>query len=232
MITPGPYEHAVIPEGPDQMRWVRDHYKFGKGPIHAVYLPKHPGTVVGKDKDQPEHAMLLCITGNGYNSENNAKALVELLEHVRKANEEVYWLRAENKRLDETIRGIRDLEDKADQLSWKQQCEDARESQLKLLAACKAKGFLNAAGTLRDVIGSLAYTGDGAIVGFGTYVLYWLRGHRQEVVGPTVSQLAITAFSGPEQWHVPAHCYTSKEAAEAARTKPNENNELESENTK
>jgi len=235
VISPGPYKHATIPEGPDQVKCVIDYLKFGKGPIHAVYLPNHPATVVGKDADQPEHVVILCITGNGYNSENNAKALVALLESNRKVNEELDWLRTENKRLDETIRGIEELEEKADALSWKQQCEDARATQVKatkayleLLATCKAKGFLNEKGDVRDVIGRLAYTGDGAIVGFGTYSLYWLRGHHQEVVGPVSSQLSIGAFSGPERWHVPAHCYTSKEAAEAARTKPHENIELES----
>ena len=78
-ISDGPYEWAVIPEGQDQMEIVRKHFEFGSGDIHAVWLPSHPKSVIGTDRERPEHGVFLCMTGNGPNSENNAKALCALL---------------------------------------------------------------------------------------------------------------------------------------------------------
>jgi hypothetical protein len=78
-ISDGPYEWAVIPEGPDQMDFVRKNIELGSGPIHAVWLPKHPGSTVGADPTHPEHAVFLCMTGNGPNAKNNAHALLCLL---------------------------------------------------------------------------------------------------------------------------------------------------------
>lgn len=78
-ISPGPYGWAIIPEGPDQMETALKHFSFGSGDIHMVWLPGHPKSVIGQDPENPEHAVILCMTGNGENSANNAKALVCLL---------------------------------------------------------------------------------------------------------------------------------------------------------
>ena len=81
-LTPGPYRWAIIPEGSEQMKTIVGHFEKGSGDVHMVYLPEHPGTVVGDDPDRPEHGVILCMAGNGPNSKNNALALVELLTHA------------------------------------------------------------------------------------------------------------------------------------------------------
>lgn len=78
-ISPGPYEWAVIQEGPDQYEWVKKNLDFGSGEIHMVWLPKHGLSAIGEDPTKPEHAVVFCMTGNGPKSKDNARALCCLL---------------------------------------------------------------------------------------------------------------------------------------------------------
>jgi hypothetical protein len=78
-LSPGPYEWAIFQEGPTQRELVIGHFDKGSGDVHAIWLPKHSGTSVGDDPERPEHAVLLCMTGNGPNSKSNAKALMAIL---------------------------------------------------------------------------------------------------------------------------------------------------------
>lgn len=78
-LSPGPYQWCMYQEGPKQIEFVMAHFAKGTGDVHAIGLPKHSGSVVGVDPYAPEHLVLLCMTGNGPNSKNNAIALSELL---------------------------------------------------------------------------------------------------------------------------------------------------------
>ena len=78
-ISPGPYQWGIIQAGPTQAAWVEKMLSFGSGDIHGIYLPGHADSVTGSDPERPEHWASLCITGNGPNSKNNAKALCLLL---------------------------------------------------------------------------------------------------------------------------------------------------------
>lgn len=77
--SPGPYGWAVIPSGEEQMGWIHKHFSFGSGDIHAVWLPNHEGSVIGDDPERPERAVILCVTGNGPKSKDNARFLVAVL---------------------------------------------------------------------------------------------------------------------------------------------------------
>lgn len=80
-MSAGPYQWAVVEAGPEQWKWITEHFAHGSGDVHMVYLPKHEGTIVGDGGDpmRPEHGVTLCMTGNGPNSKNNALALCCLL---------------------------------------------------------------------------------------------------------------------------------------------------------
>ena len=84
-ISPGPYRWGIFPEGEDQVEWIRKMLSFGSGDIHCVYLPGHKNSRIGSDEYKPEHAVTLCITGNGPNSKANALALCELLSRRESA---------------------------------------------------------------------------------------------------------------------------------------------------
>lgn len=78
-ISPGPYQWGIIKEGPTQEKWVLGNLAFGSGDIHCVFLPNHPLSRIGADPEAPEHCVMLCMTGNGPKSRDNALALMEML---------------------------------------------------------------------------------------------------------------------------------------------------------
>lgn len=80
-ISAGPYQWGIIPAGPDQAEIIKAHFDRGSGDVHTIILPSHPDSDIGPDPMRPNHAALLCMTGNGPNSEANAKALCCLLTH-------------------------------------------------------------------------------------------------------------------------------------------------------
>jgi hypothetical protein len=84
-ISPGPYQWAIIQQGPKQAEYVLQNLAAGSGDVHAVWLPNHPVTKVGADPTNPEHAVLFCITGNGPNSLNNAHAIMAILTQREQA---------------------------------------------------------------------------------------------------------------------------------------------------
>lgn len=72
-------------------------------------------------------------------------------------------------------------------------------------------------GVTRRVLGELPVTADGCVVGDSWCGwLFWIRGIHNDVVGPSHSESRVE-FSGPEQWHRPHNCYSTREAAEAAK---------------
>lgn len=70
-----------------------------------------------------------------------------------------------------------------------------------------------------EVLGELPLTADGFIIGYGAFGFYYIRGNKQEVVGPFHSENTERGWSGPQQWHVPSDCYTTREAAAASARK-------------
>lgn len=84
-ISPGPYQWAIVKEGPRQAEFVMNLLAAGSGDVHAVWLPEHPLTEPGADATKPEHAVLFCITGNGPNSLNNAHAIMTILTQREEA---------------------------------------------------------------------------------------------------------------------------------------------------
>jgi hypothetical protein len=80
-LSPGPYEWSIIRGTPEQRAgWVTKMLTHGSGDIHGIILPKHPMAVPGADPLHPDHAVTLCLTGNGPKSETNAQALIEILQ--------------------------------------------------------------------------------------------------------------------------------------------------------
>jgi len=79
LLSPGPYVWGIIMEGEHQKKFIDGHFALGSGDVHTIILTSHPGTDIGKNPTEPEHAVLLCMTGNGPNSKNNARALCCLL---------------------------------------------------------------------------------------------------------------------------------------------------------
>ncbi len=59
--------------------------------VHSVGAMDHPGTVLGDEPERPQHLVITALTGNGPNSENNAKfyaaanpvAVLVLLAHLQ-----------------------------------------------------------------------------------------------------------------------------------------------------
>ena len=78
-ISPGPYEWAIIKEGEKQIEHVLDYFAKGSGDAHAIWLSGDPLSVTGADSLAPEHAVLLCMTGNGPKSKDNAHAIMAIL---------------------------------------------------------------------------------------------------------------------------------------------------------
>lgn len=67
---------GIVDPNIDPVQWFKDHLSFGKGDIHTIWFPKHPLTA--GEHPRPDHAVLLCIVGNGTDSEANAKRVVDL----------------------------------------------------------------------------------------------------------------------------------------------------------
>ena len=80
-ITPGPYRWGIFEEA-TSFEMAAQSLSFGSGDVHLVTLPKHPRSKQGDDPMRPEHEVALCMTGNGPDSEPNARALVELLTRL------------------------------------------------------------------------------------------------------------------------------------------------------
>ena len=77
-LSPGPYRWGIY-EADKAIEMIEGNLKHGSGPVHLIFLPNHEHSVIGDDPMRPKHAVVFCITGNGPNSENNARALVKLL---------------------------------------------------------------------------------------------------------------------------------------------------------
>lgn len=77
-LSPGPYRWGIYEEATAKENAMKM-LDFGSGDVHCVILPEHPLSKASDDPDRPEHAVTLCMTGNGPNSKNNAQALVVLL---------------------------------------------------------------------------------------------------------------------------------------------------------
>ncbi len=87
----------------------------------------------------------------------------------------------------------------------------------KIEADAKAANMIGPDGNLRKVLGTLPMTADGAILGWGSYPLSIIRGHRG-IVETYGSANSDQGWSGPTQWSEPEDCYSTPEAAdEAAR---------------
>ena len=71
----GPAAVGVIDPSIDPVENFREHISFGSGDIWAVWLPEHPLTA--GEHPRPDHAVLVCITGNGPTSEANARFIAE-----------------------------------------------------------------------------------------------------------------------------------------------------------
>lgn len=69
--------------------------------------------------------------------------------------------------------------------------------------------------SLADIVARLPVTADGVILTEGAHNLFALYGNRSEVRGPYHSTMRFD-FSGPEQWHRPEDCYSTRAAAESA----------------
>jgi hypothetical protein len=79
-----PYREAqwsIIDPDRDPVEAYREMLSHGSGNIHCVWLRDHPLSV--GEFPRPEHAVLLCITGNGPKSEANAKAIIALWTAAR-----------------------------------------------------------------------------------------------------------------------------------------------------
>jgi hypothetical protein len=82
LLSDGPYQWGVY-DAASAADMLAKNLSFGSGDCHLVVLPKHPKSVVGEDPMRPEHAVTLCVTGNGPNSKYNAIALTDLLTALR-----------------------------------------------------------------------------------------------------------------------------------------------------
>lgn len=83
--------------------YIRDHFEgHASTRINWVLAMEHPGTVLGADEDRPEFAVCVAETGNGPNSENNARfiaaasrdVILALLDRAEKAEGYLKALRA------------------------------------------------------------------------------------------------------------------------------------------
>lgn len=82
MLSPGPYQWAIIPAGPEQEKWIIDNLRCGSGDVHLIGLPSHELSDIGSDPMNPEHLVVMCITGNGPKSKDNALGLLCVLDSI------------------------------------------------------------------------------------------------------------------------------------------------------
>ena len=71
----GPAEVGIIDPEQDPVEHFRANLALGSGDVWAVWLPEHPKTM--GEHPRPDHAVLVCITGNGPASEANARFIAE-----------------------------------------------------------------------------------------------------------------------------------------------------------
>lgn len=77
--TPGPGDIGIFETDVAAERVVAN-LSHGSGPCWLVWLPDHPLT--RGTRPAPEHAVTVAITGNGPNSEANARWLAEVYSHA------------------------------------------------------------------------------------------------------------------------------------------------------
>ena len=115
-MSPGPYQWSIIEDNEKQIDHVIENIKFGKGPIHGLGLPGHPLSEVGDDPLKPNHMITLLWTGNGPKSEDNAKALHEILTRLSMITDTASLVAAETER-DELRKQLADLRGDRDTLA-------------------------------------------------------------------------------------------------------------------
>jgi len=112
-----------------------------------------------------------------------------------------------------------DMKEAVDSIAAAIQAERDANTPPAVVWTCKPpKGYvLTDDGVARRVLGELPMTADGCVVGDSWCGgLFWIRGIHNDVVGPSHSESRVE-FLGPEQWHRPHNCYSTREAAEAAK---------------
>lgn len=81
-MSPGRYGWGIYEEK-DAAAKVAANLEMGSGPCHLVWLADHPKTTIGENPERPEHAVVLCVTGNGPTSEKNAQGIIKILTVLR-----------------------------------------------------------------------------------------------------------------------------------------------------
>ena len=74
--TPGRLRWAITEKDThaEQAAWFEEHLSHTDSTtVHSVGVMDHPNTVVGDDEERPKHLVCMATTGNGPNSEANAR---------------------------------------------------------------------------------------------------------------------------------------------------------------
>ena len=80
----GPADVGIYDPDADPVEVFRANLAHGSGDVWTVWLPEHPATVLGaKGRDQPEHAVTAWVTGNGPQSEANARFIAAVFHYQR-----------------------------------------------------------------------------------------------------------------------------------------------------
>ena len=91
--TPAPGRVAIADPARDPVDLYRENLSHGSGDVYGVMAPEHPGTVDGW-AERPEHAVMVCLTGNGPTSRANAEFFAHAAEDVGALLAEVRRLNA------------------------------------------------------------------------------------------------------------------------------------------
>ncbi len=79
-MSPGPFQWGIIDPEQDAAEHIRANLASGTDPnCHTVLLPGDARSDIGSDPMRPNHAVTMCITGNGPTSKANALGIIEIL---------------------------------------------------------------------------------------------------------------------------------------------------------
>jgi len=124
--TKGPLRLAHDPEGADSAELFAGLLSHGSGLVWHVMAPEHPKTIGGWE-DEPEHAVIVCTTGNGPTSKANAELYAHAPEDLRRLLDENERMEKNataregvmRRQLDQLRTAERERDDVRNALEWK-----------------------------------------------------------------------------------------------------------------
>lgn len=129
-LSQGPYTLTAIEDDEKQVEYYTGLLKFGRGRIWGIGLPSHPQSKIGPDELNPEHLVTMLLTGNGPNSENNARGLIHVLqllprviELLENTEDELQTAKERYQRAEAEAMTLRDLEKGRNKVSRQDKAE-------------------------------------------------------------------------------------------------------------